>query len=175
MIEARVRVNIQRSQSNVPSHSILVHHEELLAPTVIVTNRTRLPELKLATFSGGYTEYSDFIAMFRSVGDKETELSNIEQMQHLRSRFSALDSVRSLEFSGANYRVALDILKRRFSNKSLVFQANINEILGLKRVDSESASKLLEFSDNFNSHIRALQTLGSFERISGCIIVQTLL
>ncbi|XP_064556840.1 uncharacterized protein LOC135441241, partial [Drosophila montana] len=141
---------------------------------MILANRRCLPELKLPMLSGGYTEYSDFIAMFESVVDKDTELSNIEKLQHLRSCLSgpALDSVRSLEFCGANYRVALDI---RFSNKRLVFQAHINEILGLKRVDSKSASKLREFSDKVNSHMRALQTLGSLEQISGCIIVHTLL
>ncbi|XP_070067141.1 uncharacterized protein [Drosophila virilis] len=101
----------------------------------------------------------------------------MERLQLLRSCLSgpALDLVRSLEFSGANYPVALDILNRRFSNKRLVSQAHINEILGLKRVDSESATKLHEFSEKVNSHMRALQNLGSLEQISGCIIVHTLL
>ncbi|KAL7726174.1 hypothetical protein ACLKA6_002676 [Drosophila palustris] len=50
----------------------------------------------------------------------------------------------------------------------------IKEILGLKRVDNESASQLRQFSAKVNSHMRALKTLGNSEQISGCLIVQTL-
>jgi len=45
----------------------------------------------------------------------------------------------SLEICDVNYRVALDILNKRFNNKLLVFQAHIKEILGLKRLESASA------------------------------------
>jgi len=176
-LEARVRVIIQKHQSSAPPHSTFGRYDDTLNQTVIVANRSRLPELKLPTFSDGYTEYANFYAMFESVVDKDPELTNIEKLQHLRSCLSgpALDAVRSLDFIGANYRVALDILNKRFSNKRIVFQAHIKEILGLKRVDNESASHLRQFSDKVNSHMRALKTLGNSEQISGCFIVQTLL
>ncbi|XP_041449603.1 uncharacterized protein LOC121404354 [Drosophila obscura] len=145
--------------------------------TIIMAHKQRLPELKLPSFSGGYVEYADFIAMLNSVIEGDADLSEIEKFQHLRSCLSdaALDSVRSLELSSANYRVALDILGRRFNNKRLVFQAHIKEILGLKKVDSHSAKRLREFSDAVNLHTRALQTLGSAEEISGCMIIHMLL
>ncbi|XP_070067105.1 uncharacterized protein [Drosophila virilis] len=60
-----------------------------------------------------------------------------------------------------------------FELNTVTFGAHINEILGLKRVDSESASKLCEFSDKVNSHMRALQS--GLEQISGCIIVHMLI
>ncbi|KAL7724287.1 hypothetical protein ACLKA6_012210 [Drosophila palustris] len=146
-LEARVSVIIQKHQSNAPPHSTFGRYDDTLNQTVIVANKTRLPELKLPTFSDGYTEYANFYAMFESVVDKDPELTNIEKLQHLGSCLSG---------------PALDA-------------AHVKEILGLKRVDNESASQLRQFSDKVNSHMRALKTLGNLEQISGCFIVQTLL
>ncbi|XP_070067063.1 uncharacterized protein [Drosophila virilis] len=146
-IGSKLNDDFERRQSNGLSRSTFPRHGDLPNQTVILVNRTRLPELKLPTFTGDYTNYSEFITIFESVVDKD-----------LRSCLSglALDSVRSLEFSGANYRVALDILNRRFSNERLVLQAHINEILRLKMVYSESVSKLREFLDKVDSHMRVI-------------------
>jgi len=82
-----------------------------------------------------------------------------------------LESVRSLEISGVNYRVALDILNKRFNNVRHVFQAHIKEILGLKRLESTSAVSLRDFSDKSIGRMRALQALGDLRQISGCTVV----
>nr|XP_016927274.1 uncharacterized protein LOC108008005 [Drosophila suzukii]XP_036668854.1 uncharacterized protein LOC108008005 [Drosophila suzukii]XP_036668855.1 uncharacterized protein LOC108008005 [Drosophila suzukii] len=97
----------------------------------------------------------------------------IERRQHLRSCLAgaAWESVRSLEISGVNYRVGLDILNKRFNNKRLVFKAHIKEIIGLKRLESSSAVALLDFSDKIIWHMRALQALGDLKQISGCMVV----
>jgi len=101
------------------------------------------------------------------------QLNDIERLQHLRSCLAGdvLESVRSFEISGVNYRVALGILNKRFNNKGLVFQAHIKEILKLKRVGSASAVTLRDFSDKIIGHMRALQALGNLKQISGCTVV----
>ncbi|XP_041451275.1 uncharacterized protein LOC121404917 [Drosophila obscura] len=136
--------------------------------TINLAHKQRLPELKLPSSSGGYVEYADFIAMFNSVIEGDADPSEIEKLQHLRSCLSdaARDSVRSLELSSANYRVALDILSKRFNNKRLVFQAHMKEILGLKKVDSSSAKRLREFSDAVIREPLAVQHLHKFILIS---------
>jgi len=97
----------------------------------------------------------------------------IERRQHLRSCLAgaAWESVRSLEISGVNYRVGLDILNKRFNNKRLVFKAHIKEIIGLKRLESSSAVALLDFSDKIIWHMRALQALGDLKQIPSCLVV----
>ncbi|XP_062123204.1 uncharacterized protein LOC133836627 [Drosophila sulfurigaster albostrigata] len=101
-------------------------------------NRRRLPELKLPTFGGGYTEYASFWSIFESVIDKDNELDDVEKLQHLLSCLTgpALDAFRSLEISRLNYRMALDILDNRFNNNRLVFQSHIKDILGTKKVEA---------------------------------------
>ncbi|XP_033149032.1 uncharacterized protein LOC117134682 [Drosophila busckii] len=115
--------------------------------------------------------------MFTSIIDKDCGLSDVEKFQHLRSclKGPALDTVSSLEISSANYTIALDLLKRRFNNKRLIFQSHVTDILSLNRIESSSAVKLRSLSDTVNANIRTLQSLGSAEQIAGCIIVHSLL
>ncbi|XP_022225578.2 uncharacterized protein LOC111076205 [Drosophila obscura] len=84
-----------------------------------------LPSIQLPRFSGGYADWTDFYSMFKTIIDNHPYLSNIDKFQHLRSclRDSALETVRLLEISDINYNIALDLLKKRFNNRRLVFHA----------------------------------------------------
>ncbi|XP_070067118.1 uncharacterized protein [Drosophila virilis] len=115
--------------------------------------------------------------MFTTVIDKDPYLTNIEKLQHLRSclKRTALDTIRSLQMSNANYAVALELIDKRFNNNRLIFQAHIAEILGLRKVDNGATTQLREFSVKVNSHLRAFKSMGSVKQIAGCIIVHTLL
>ncbi|XP_041449638.1 uncharacterized protein LOC121404369 [Drosophila obscura] len=143
---------------------------------VIMSNRSRLPHLELPKFSGIYTEWANFFLMFTAIIDKESELSPIEKLQHLRSCLSgaALNTISSLEINEANYIIALDILKRRFDNKRFILQAHIRGIFGLEKADA-SVGRLRELTDRVTSHIRAMESLASKEEVADCIIVQTVL
>ncbi|XP_036345981.1 uncharacterized protein LOC118755241 [Rhagoletis pomonella] len=143
---------------------------------IVNTNRSRLPLLTLPKFTGAYTEWTNFFSMFVSVIDKDSDLTPVDKLQHLRSCLSgaALDTIRSLEINEANYKNALDLLHKRFDNKRLIFQAHIREIFGLGKADG-SVGRLRELTDKVTAHIRALQSLGSKEQISDCIIVQLLI
>jgi len=51
------------------------------------------------------------------------------------------------------------------------FQSHIMEILGLPKLDMQSATKLKDMSDKIDANLRALQSMGSVEQISNCILV----
>nr|XP_041633409.1 uncharacterized protein LOC121503245 [Drosophila kikkawai] len=165
----------KRKFQGVPCSTM--HPEVAMEAAAPAPRRSCLPELKLPTFSGGYTEYADFISMFLTIIDRNSDLAPIEKLQHLKSclKGPALDAVRSLEITDSNYGVALELLDNRFNNKRLIFQAHITDIFGLSKVESASAVKLRELSDKLNANLRALQSLGTLEEIAGCILVHTLL
>ncbi|XP_044313286.1 uncharacterized protein LOC123037287 [Drosophila rhopaloa] len=144
-VKSRLRRQLDNCQLRMPTSSTMHLDPNLDQSTVMVDrgHRIRLPEVKLPTFSSGYTEYSDFLSMFISVIDKDPYLADIEKLQHLRSCLAgaALES------------------------------AHINEILGLKRLESASAVALRDFSDKIIGHMRALQALGDLKQISGCMVV----
>ncbi|XP_041451803.1 uncharacterized protein LOC121405249 [Drosophila obscura] len=152
-------------------------HVEEAPTTVVVQSLPRLPELRLPEFSGGYAQYSSFWSMFSSIIDKDTDLSNVEKLQHLRSclKGPALDTISSLEFTHASYPIALDLLDKRFNNKRLIFQAHVTDILGVPRVEASSVSQLRSLSDTVNANLRALQSMGTTKQIADCILIQSLL
>ncbi|XP_041451530.1 uncharacterized protein LOC121405044 [Drosophila obscura] len=115
--------------------------------------------------------------MFSFIIDKDTDLSNVEKLQHLRSclKGPALDTISSLELTHASYPIALDLLDKRFNNKRLIFQAHVTDILGVPRVESSSVSQLRSLSDTVNANLRALQSMGTMEQIADCILIHSLL
>ncbi|XP_037932474.1 uncharacterized protein LOC119667255 [Teleopsis dalmanni] len=92
-----------------------------------VSSNTRFLSLKLPSFSGRYSEYKHFISSFNQIIDREVELSNIEQFNHLLNCLhgQALDTVKAFQVSNENYPKALQGLKSRYGNSSLIFMENI--------------------------------------------------
>ncbi|XP_037826671.1 uncharacterized protein LOC119614626 [Lucilia sericata] len=111
--------------------------------------------------------------MFTTVIANDVDLSKIEKFQHLRACLvgAALATVSSLDPTEANYDKDVILLKNRFDNKLINFQAHIKEIFGLKGVDKGSASSLRQLSDKLNAHMRALETICSREQIADGLLI----
>ncbi|XP_036320855.1 uncharacterized protein LOC118735292 [Rhagoletis pomonella] len=174
LINLRATLQREIGKRSASQHCSTVRMNSSETQSIIVNdNSSRLPLLTLPKFSGAYTEWTNFYSMFTSIIDKDSDLTNIDKLQHLRSCLSgaALDTVRSLEINDANYNTALDLLQKRFDNKRLIFQAHVREIFGLERADS-NVTKLRELTDKVTAHIRALQSLASNGKIADGIIVQ---
>ncbi|XP_054745733.1 uncharacterized protein LOC129250114 [Anastrepha obliqua] len=174
-----LRASLQREigKRSTSQHCSTFRMNSSEAQSIVVNaNSSRLPLLTLPKFCGAYTEWTNFYSMFTSIIDKDSDLTNIDKLQHLCSCLSgaALDTVRSLEISNDNYKSALELLQKRFDNKRLIFQAHVREIFGLSKVDS-NVGMLRKLTDKVTSHIRALQSLASNEKIADCIIVQMIL
>ncbi|XP_043064795.1 uncharacterized protein LOC122320693 [Drosophila ficusphila] len=134
---------------------------------------TRLPEFKLPWFSGAYIDWPDFYAMYNTIVGNNDDLSNVEKFQHLRSCLdgTALDTIRSLEPTEANYEKAIELLVSRFDNKLLHFQAHIRSICGISGVEQGSATSLRRLSDQMNSHLRALNTMTTTQEIMDGLLI----
>ncbi|XP_061388720.1 uncharacterized protein LOC133323837, partial [Musca vetustissima] len=139
----------------------------------VTVRKTRLPELRIPQFSGSYTEWPAFFAMFSTAIASDMDLSNLEKFQHLKTSLTgaALDTISSLEPTDSNYEKAIDLLKNRFDNKLLLFQTHIKEIFGLHSVDKNSALSLRQLSDKLNAHVRALDTICSKEQMADGLLI----
>ncbi|KAH8350337.1 hypothetical protein KR084_002343, partial [Drosophila pseudotakahashii] len=99
--------------------------------------QTSLERLDFAEISSNhrieFAEWPEFLATFNTVIGNDDELSDIEKLQYLRSSLGgvALETIRSLEPSNANYKEAMNLLVNRFDNKVLHFQAHVQAIFGL--------------------------------------------
>lgn len=170
-VKANIQRNLNIKAKHVAPHSSTVRQFSLDDSTS--ARKTRLPELKIPQFSGSYTEWPDFFAMFTTVIHNDMELSKIEKFQHLRTCLAgaALDTISSLEPREANYDKAITLLQNRFDNKLINFQAHIREIFGLKVGDKDSASSLRQLSDKLNAHMRALETICSKDQIADGLLI----
>ncbi|XP_053969224.1 uncharacterized protein LOC128870596 [Anastrepha ludens] len=110
-----LRASLQREigKRSTSQHCSTFRMNSSEAQSIIVNaNSSRLPLLTLPKFCGAYTEWTNFYSMFTSIIDKDSDLTNIDKLQHLCSCLSgaALDTVRSLEISNDNYKTALELL-----------------------------------------------------------------
>ncbi|XP_070071130.1 uncharacterized protein [Drosophila takahashii] len=137
------------------------------------SRKPRLPNMEIARFHGSYSEWPEFLATFNTVIGNDDELSDIEKLQYLRSSLGgvALETIRSLEPSNANYKEAMNLLVNRFDNKVLHFQAHVQAIFGLKGVEKGSSKGLRELSDCMNSHLRAIRTLATTQQILDGLLI----
>jgi len=110
-----------------------------------------MSNMEIARFHGFYSEWPNFLATFTAVIGNDNELSDIGKLQYLRSSLGgvALEAMRSLEPSNANYKKAMNVLVNRFDNKALHFQAHVQAIFCLKGVEKG----LRDLSDCRNSHL----------------------
>jgi len=129
------------------------------------SRKSKPPHLELPSFCGNYADWPDLYAMLSTVVSNDQELSKIEKFEYLRASLEgvALQTIRSLEPSDANYNKELSI--NRFDNKLLHFRAHVKAIFGLKGVEMGSAAGLCELSDKMNSHLRAIRTLATTDQI----------
>ncbi|XP_053968393.1 uncharacterized protein LOC128869818 [Anastrepha ludens] len=173
-VEAKINrwLNTKHKSSGAHSSTLRQFSWDDITPQQL-QRRSRLPELKIPVFSGSYLDWPSFFSTFTSAIDKDVEMSKLEKMQYLITSLSdaALDTVRSLEPSEENYDKALDLLKVRFDNKLLHFQAHIKAIFGLQGMEMGASDGLRKLSDQVNAHLRALQTLATTEEIYNGLLI----
>ncbi|XP_017468697.1 PREDICTED: uncharacterized protein LOC108360780 [Rhagoletis zephyria] len=83
----------------------------------------RLPKLRLPKFDGKYTEYSRFMHTFESLVHDDASLTTIDKFNYLMDCLSgpARAVAEPFEVTESNYPRALQRLKERFDNKTLIF------------------------------------------------------
>lgn len=132
----------------------------------------RLPKLELPQFKGKCTEWLDFFKFFTTLVHNDEHLSPIEKFTHLRNclKEPAINTIKSLEMTDENYNEALKLLRDRYENKRIIFQAHIRAINEIKPI-STSSSSLRNLIDTVSSNLRALVSLGSHEELSNAFLV----
>lgn len=145
-------------------HDTTIGNASLTFPT----HNSKLPSLKLPTFTGKYSEYKNFITSFTQIIDREIGLSNIEKFNHLRNCLQgpALDTINAFQITNENYPKALERLKTRFDNSTLIFMENVVSLFELPSMTQPDSSQLRSIVDNASALYSSLLSLGSERDIS---------
>lgn len=132
-------------------------HASLTQPTV------RLPQLDLKPFDGNIANWTTFINLFDTSVHHNSSLSSVNKMQYLLSVLSgdALNLIKSMQISAANYPIAYQLLKNRYQNSRRLITLHLNAILDLPSVSTGNTQGLRNFLNSFNENTQSLQALQS--------------
>lgn len=123
--------------------------------------RPKLPELKLTKFNGDIKHFTSFIDVFDALIHNNTQLTSIEKFSHLLASLEGppKNLVQCHTLSSANYLVAYNALKNRYSNTRILATFHWNEIENAPRLTSENPPALRKLLDTFTENIAALKNL----------------
>ena len=99
----------------------------------LVKNSCKLPKLELPKFSGNPMDWPAFWDQFHS----SSGLSDIDRFDFLKKYLcgSAAACVSGLTLSSQNYKEAISILQKKFSNPQVLILAYMDSLLKLKKVE----------------------------------------
>lgn len=124
-------------------------------------SQVKLAPVILPEFSGNIQEWEAFFNVFMAMVHNDKNRPTAEKFFHLRSclKADALDLVKSVPLTDANYSVVVERLKKRYDNKALVIQSHIRSILDIPKIQKPSAKELQNLHSHVSTHLSALKAL----------------
>lgn len=136
-----------------------------------------LPKFDLPSFDGDYKAFPLFMDSFNALvhQSRARGLTDVKRLAILRTSLTgkALEAIKDLPLGGNSYAEALLILKERFENKRLIFDAYIKSIWEMSQ--ATNTTTLRRVCDSASASIRGLRLLGSTADIACGIITHLLL
>lgn len=123
-------------------------------------SNVKLPEIKIPIFSGDFTEWTSFYELFSTLILNNTSLSSIQKFIYLKGylRHEPLQLIDNLQLSDSNFNVALDILKKRYSNDFLIVNCHINNLLDVPNLTKINSQNLRDFLTHIHRQMECLKT-----------------
>lgn len=133
----------------------------------------RLPNLKLPNFDGKYLEYKNFINSFNNLVHRDQNIPTSEKFNHLLSCLSgeALATIKAFQVTDENYPKALDRLKERYDNDTLIFLENITSMFEIPKSTKPVPNQLRNIVDTISALYSSLTSLGTHKEICDAIII----
>lgn len=125
------------------------------------TQTALLPNIDLPRFSGSITEWYSFRDLFKSLIERNNSIRDVQRLHYLNSSLSgeAKDLISTFEITDANYKVAWELLNKRFDNKRVIVLEHLTAILNITPSTQGTASELKLIRDSVSRAINALKAL----------------
>ncbi|KAJ8932988.1 hypothetical protein NQ314_014297 [Rhamnusium bicolor] len=159
--------NPELNSSNISNHTI-------------DTKSIKLPHVKIPTFFGQVEEWNSFVDLFTSLIHNNDSLTDVQRFYYLKGflKDEPLNLVNNLRLISENYKVAWDILKKRYDNEFIIINAHIIAILDAPIITKGNACNLREFLTNIRQHLNSLHALklpvDKWDVILVCILTKKL-
>jgi len=128
----------------------------------IIRDSMKLPSIPPPRFDGDLQNWTSFLDDFNARFHLNQGLSDVQRFQFLKTCLSgpAAEVVRTIPTTDANYRIAYNVLVKRYENKSLIIQSHIRSLFQTPQVHKPAASELRQLHHHVVSQVNALKALG---------------
>ena len=173
--------NITNVPPSLPSPSADLHANQApFNPWPVpqtATVRAKLPKLEVWKF-GGNSEWQEFWDSFESAIDRNETLAEIDKFSYLQSLLikQAQSAIAGFSLTSANYKAAIQLLKKHYSKQKVIQRTYINDLLNLELIYGERDTQRLRTMYDFaETKYRALEALGVDQETYSAIVVPSLL
>ena len=166
--KARNQASLNFSQPNPSSSGLGV---------VSTQNTTKLPKLQLPKYEGDPRNWQEWWDAFEIIHNSTT-LASVDKFRHLKTLLEgpAAKAISGIQMTNSNYEEAVDILKKRFSQKQIIINAHMEALLSLQRVSSErDIRSLRKLYDAIEVNVRSLKTLGIDFKQYGALLIPVIM
>ena len=141
-----------------------------------IVKNVKLPTLTLEKFDGNTLKWLSFRESFESVVIANQSLSDVQKFQYLKAHLvgEASQAIEGLTLTNANFTQAMEILEDRYWQPQKIIAAYMRALWELPS-PNESAMSLRTFSDELESIIHALKTLGKTQDSYGDLLIPIIL
>lgn len=137
----------------------------------------KLPTIHLPKFKGDYTSWLEFKDIYVSLIHSNNNITAIMKFHYLRASLegSAMQVIKSMEFSAINYETAWELLCNRYDNNHLLVHNHIKALFDIQIIQRESATEFRKVVDDVSKHLRALEIIQEKSETFDAIIIYVLL
>ncbi|NEV48973.1 DUF1759 domain-containing protein, partial [Wolbachia pipientis] len=149
------------NMQNSPLESNVSGQAPLVQGYVRDISQVHLPKIAIPKFSGNYEDWYPFYNTFESMIHLNMKLTNIQRFHYLISSLEgdAAHVIKSIQITSDNYCQALELLKQRFDDKSVISQEHIKSLFNLSVVPKKDHVSLRKLIDDVLRHLRSLKGL----------------
>lgn len=159
-IEEIISANSIVSTANIDTSSN-ASRSNSSASTVITKRRIKLPEASLPQFNGQYENWLSFKNAFHAMIDSQTDLSDTEKLQYLKSSLTgdAANKIKILSINDSNYSKAWELLTRSYEVKRILISRHLSSLLNMSVIEKETTESLSKLADDAQQHVASLAAL----------------
>lgn len=133
------------------------------APSRENSDDIKLHRLDIPKFSGKYSDWPSFHAMFVSTVHENAKVKDVRKMQYLRNALTgeAESVIKHLNFTDANYAVAWKLLNDRYDKKKHIITAHVKAFYEQHSVPFANAPALRKLFSTTSEIISSLHAMGA--------------
>ena len=162
VIEIRVKAKSALEKPKKLEDREMTHGQQQPVPVIIQQQApvsAKLPDATLQEFSGDEEKFPSFIDNFTALVDSNPHLSDIEKFGYLRGVVK-VDVINHYPMTAANYKSALEKLKRVYGDKDLIATKHLNALLDMsKRKKPSNNIELQDFHNFLETKLTCLEAL----------------